>query len=411
MSNKETVLSFRFAGDRDLQKNLLNDKRLKKFTDEILSNQTNAGRLHIRNLLGNSLRVSESSAPEISELFTHCQNTLHLNEKSLHAFIYNSPEVNASCFYDGEEITIGISSELVKVMSKDELTFVIGHEFGHALYDHYRLPAHGLCQGNVPASKTLKLMSWSRQAEISADRAGLLCCDDIKAATNSFIKLSCGLSEEYVSLNIDDFVSQLDELKEFEDCDDSDVCYSSHPLSPLRVSALNNFWISEGFSKLSTKKISNQLTDEEVDKKIFEILNFMEPENNKKVSKNNSQDLKKTDFLIVSSYYVASADQDFAKRELVSLKEVCGIEEVDAFITNLEAHQDIKKHISKELTETAKTFKKKSKSLKCSALQSIVTIARSDGELAKEEIVALYEIAKMIGLKETFVDNILRFLD
>ena len=91
-------------------------------------------------------------------------------------------------------------------------------------------------------------LSWSRQAEISADRAGLLCCDDIKAAKNSFIKLSCILKEEYASLNIDDFVSQLDELKEFEDCDDSDDCYSSHPLSPLRVSALNNFWISEGFS-------------------------------------------------------------------------------------------------------------------------------------------------------------------
>ena len=69
------------------------------------------------------------------------------------------------------------------------------------------------------------------------------------------------------------------------------------------------------------------MTDEEADKKIFEILNFMEPENNKKVPKNKAQDLNKTSFLILSSYYVASADQDFAKRELVSLKEVCGNEE------------------------------------------------------------------------------------
>ncbi len=410
MSSKTTVMGFRFAGDRDLQENLLKDKRLKKFTDEILSNQTNAGRAHIRNLLGNSLRVSETSAPEIYKLFSHCQDTLHLNEKPLHAFIYHSPEVNANCFFDGEEITIGISSELVKVMSEKELTFIIGHEFGHALYDHYKLPAFGLCQGNVPASKALKLMSWSRQAEISADRAGLLCCDDIKAATNSFIKLSCGLGDQYVSFNIDDFVSQIDELKEFEDNEDSDECYSTHPLSPLRVSALNNFWQSEGFSKLSSKS-SKQLTDEEVDQKIFEILNFMEPEDNKKISKNNSQKSDKTDFLLLSSYYVASADEDFAKKELVSLKDVCGKEEVEVFISNLESHKDIRKNISKELKESAANFKKKSKPIKCSSLQKIVTIARSDGELAKEEIDALYEIAKLIGVKETFIDQILKFLD
>ena len=254
-------------------------------------------------------------------------------------------------------------------------------------------------------------MSWSRQAEISADRAGLLCCDDIKAATNSFIKLSCGLSDEYVSFNIDDFVSQLDELKEFENSDDSDDCYSTHPLSPLRVSALNNFWISEGFNKLSSNKASKQLSNEEVDKNIFEILKFMEPEDNKKSSKNNLAESNKLDFLLISSYYVASADQDFAKKELISLKDVCGKEAVDAFILKINKQGDVEKYISQELKRSAENFKKKSKPIKCSNLQKIVTIARSDGELAQEEIEALYEIAKLIDIKETFIDQTLKFLD
>ena len=59
----------------------------------------------------------------------------------------------------------------------------------------------------------------------------------------------------------------------------------------------------------------------------------------------------------------------------------------------------------------AQHFKKKSKPIKCSNLQKIVTIARSDGELAQEEIEALYEIAKLIDIKETFIDQTLKFLD
>ena len=106
----------------------------------------------------------------------HCQKILGLEDKDILPFIYNSHEVNAYCSYSGQDIVIGLSSQLVKLMSKNELVFVIGHELGHALYEHYKLPASGLCQGSIPPSRTLQLMSWSRQAEISADRAGLICC-------------------------------------------------------------------------------------------------------------------------------------------------------------------------------------------------------------------------------------------
>jgi len=62
-------------------------------------------------------------------------------------------------------------------MSQDELNFIVGHELGHALFEHYALPTHGILdEGNIDAEKAMRLMSWSRRAEVSADRAGLYIC-------------------------------------------------------------------------------------------------------------------------------------------------------------------------------------------------------------------------------------------
>ena len=98
----------------------------------MLKDQTASLNENIRGLLSNSLRVSKKSAPEIYKSFLHCQNALGLEDKQILPFIYNSYEVNAYCSYNGNEIVIGLSSELIKLMSRDELIFVIGHELGHA---------------------------------------------------------------------------------------------------------------------------------------------------------------------------------------------------------------------------------------------------------------------------------------
>jgi len=408
---KEVVSSFRFSGDRSLQQSLLKDKSLKKNTDQIIKDQSKQARSHLRTLLGQSFRITPSSSPAIHKQFMHCQEVLHLKDKELHPFIYNSSEINAYCVLFEGEIIIGVSSEMIKIMTEKELTFIIGHEFGHHLYEHYKLPASGLCQGSRFApSKTLKLMSWSRQAEISADRAGLLCCEDINAATGSFIKMSCGLGEPYVAFNVDEYLAQVDELDKLEDADNTDECYSTHPLNPLRVIALNNFWLSESFTKFFNKANSDkQLTDEEMDNKIFEILHYMDPESKRKSAKKS--DPKKDDFLILSGYFVASADDDFAKSELKSLKEICGKKNVEAFLKTIETKRNKETYIKKNLEEISKKFAKSKKPVKCSALQKIITIARSDGILAEQEKEALYYIASLIGVKDNFIDQILKFLD
>ena len=117
---------------------------------------------------------------------------LGFGEAPLNAFINSSQELNASCGFDGKEITIELNSGIIKAFTESELMFIIGHEFGHALFNHHSLPrAYGIYQNvSLAPSKVLKLMSWSRQAEISADRVGLLCCGDIEASIKSSYKVA-----------------------------------------------------------------------------------------------------------------------------------------------------------------------------------------------------------------------------
>ena len=311
--------------------------------------------------------------------------------------------------------------------------FIIGHEFGHALFNHHSLPAYGIYQNvSLAPSKVLKLMSWSRQAEISADRVGLLCCGDIEAASRALIKLQCGgLDENYISFDQNDFQKQVIER---EGVDKTDEIYFTHPLSPLRVSAILDFWKSEAMSLINKIPKKDLITNDEVDKNISKVLEKMNPEVKTKQEVKN-----KENFVLYAAYYVlvqdnisdetmqlkmvVPEDKDNAIKqgaidisdsaylsELNSLRDICGSEEVDLFIKEIACKLNMVEFTEK-IKELSMQFKKSKKGIKCGALEKTITVARADGELSSNEKNALYFVTTLIGIKKDFVDQILKFLD
>jgi Zn-dependent protease with chaperone function len=94
-------------------------------------------------------------------------------------------------------------------------------------------------------------------SEFTADRAGLLCCQDKDAAIRSFMKMGGLPIKEYNNLNYQTFLQQASEFKSLDyDGLNKIVKYitiaeQSHPWTVMRAAELIN-WIDEGtYAKLA----------------------------------------------------------------------------------------------------------------------------------------------------------------
>jgi hypothetical protein len=95
---------------------------------------------------------------------------------------------------------------------------------------------------------TVGLLEWSRKAELSADRAGLLASQDPTAALRTHMKLASGGTLE--ELDVTSFLSQGAEYDEGGDVRESLIKLSllqqqSHPFAVVRATELRR-WIDTG---------------------------------------------------------------------------------------------------------------------------------------------------------------------
>jgi Zn-dependent protease with chaperone function len=122
-----------------------------------------------------------------------------------------------------------LHSALVDDFTDDELLYVIGHELGHIKCGHllYKmvganlillLEALGQYVPFAPQFLAYPLVAaffeWSRQAEFSCDRLGLLTCQDPKVAQQANMKLGCGHTRFQSEANVDEFVRQAREYSD-----------------------------------------------------------------------------------------------------------------------------------------------------------------------------------------------------
>jgi len=95
------------------------------------------------------------------------------------------------------------------------------------------------------------LYYWDRMSEFTADRAGLLCCQNKDAMVRAFIKMAGLPIKEYRELHPDTFIQQAHDFKML-DVDNMNkfiklisIADSTHPWTVMRASELFR-WIEEG---------------------------------------------------------------------------------------------------------------------------------------------------------------------
>jgi Zn-dependent protease with chaperone function len=180
-------------------------------------------------LTGSHLRVTPDSVPDVHEKLVAACDLLDLPTVP-DLYIAGGGDLNA--FTAGvERPLIVLNSGLIDSLTDDELLFVIAHEVGHIKSGHvlyYQiaefLPVIGAIVGSATfglgelfsAGLQVALLNWKRMSEFTADRAGLLGCQDANVPITAMIKIA-GLPQKYHgAINPEDFIAQAREFKAFD---------------------------------------------------------------------------------------------------------------------------------------------------------------------------------------------------
>jgi Zn-dependent protease with chaperone function len=184
-------------------------------------------------------------------------------------YVTMDPNPNAYTFGHKRPFIV-ITSGLVDLLGDEELLFTIGHELGHIKAGHvlYTVLAKNIAsivaaigqatlgigtllgQGLVVA-----LHDWYRKAELTADRAGLLCVQDIDPCINVFMKFAGGGGRLWAEMDRFEFLRQIDA---YEDEDRSAIgkayktfvtVWRTHPFPILRAKELR-LWLTDGYDRL-----------------------------------------------------------------------------------------------------------------------------------------------------------------
>jgi Zn-dependent protease with chaperone function len=207
-------------------------------------------------LLGSSVKVTGEQFPKLRQIAERCADTLHIPVPS----IYVTPaigELSAHTLGTNEDAYIVINAALIDHLSEQELAFVVGHECGH-IHNNHVVYTTALYYLTVSASfyvrwivqpAILALRAWARRAEITCDRAGLICTRDLDLATSAFVKLALGSQKLYQDLKVEEYLKQLEEGRKgfgrFAEY------FRSHPYLPKRIEALRMFAESDFYRALS----------------------------------------------------------------------------------------------------------------------------------------------------------------
>jgi Zn-dependent protease with chaperone function len=206
----------------------------------------------------NSLRVGPSQFPEVYEMTRDCARRLGIGLPTL--YIYPDPTIiNAyTLAVEDDSPIIVIHSCLLERFSHGELKAVIGHECGHIHNNHgiYDTAANIILQSMSAGLPILRqilsllllplryaLQAWSRAGEVTCDRAGVICSDDVNDELTSKAKFLYGGAFGTGEINLESILRQYDMIRstpvrllELE---------STHPLPVRRMFAVREFMNSE----------------------------------------------------------------------------------------------------------------------------------------------------------------------
>jgi len=220
--------------------------------------------------MGRSVRCGPRQCSTLYEIMRESCAILDMPEPEL--YISSNPFPNA--FAGGvERPYIVVRSAMIENLNDEELYHLIGHELGHIKAGHVlyfsgasilfplleMVGRRTLGMGDaVSIGLVMAFYEWSRQAEISADRAGMLVSQSMNLSLDANMKLCAGPSRFMGELNRDAY---LDQARMYQDMPSWDAIgkliwfylmnwQSSHPLFVHRAQEMERWACSGAFERI-----------------------------------------------------------------------------------------------------------------------------------------------------------------
>ena len=373
--------AFRSERDLVLSKAILSDSDVRLWLTRLEWEEKKLGTR--RALLAQALRLTDVVAPDIHSVLRVCCETLSV-EQDVELYVFPSPVFNAACARpEGGRVFVLLSSALMEGFDPEELRFVVGHELGHHLFSHHNIPTGVLLTegAGLEPQLLLQIHAWQRYAEISADRAGLLCSGGLQGGARALFKLSSGLRAAPNPERIQAFLEQAEELyRENELSNSADRAprsdwLASHPFSPVRLKAAQAFANSEAFD-------DEGIPLTQVETEVSDLMVLMEPSYLEE--KTEAAEAMRR-LLFAAGVVVAAATDSISSDEIRVLESLMGPGRVprEPDVDRVRAHLSTDVEKVKELVERGR---------RAQLIRDLVAIARADNEVDEIELSTILEV-------------------
>lgn len=228
--------------------------------------------------------LSRAALPDVFADLAHCAHTL--GAATPPTVVGPCPPSEQGCFGSDRHPYVRASSLLLTTTTSPQRRFTLGREVGHIAAGQvswstlYALlvdqggvrrvarqalgPALELFLAPISVGTRVALSAWHRAAELSADRAGLLCAGDLTAAQEALLRNVLGVDAE---VDVARYVAQATHTDAAEAPSRWAEALASQPWTHKRLRALELFarselWVTAGHDPVGDELLSHAELDE-----------------------------------------------------------------------------------------------------------------------------------------------------
>lgn len=361
-----------------------------------------------RELLKRSMNLTPEMSPQLYKILERVKTILSV-KKNMQLFVYQSGNYHGVVRESGDNsLSVILSSSMIENFDPTELLFLIGKYTGQYLFGHHEITLQRFLEKGADYLSpfvVMKLYSWSRNAEISSDRLGLLCVDQFETVAKTFFKLSSGLSMQNIHFDVVKYIAPFRDLKvKFnEDNIPATLLHSSHPFAPIRIRALEIFYQSRLYKEI-TGKGNGIFTKDVVEKKVEELTATIDPSF---VNKADSSSQHVQEFILLAGFAIALSNGVVDKEEVDALRSVVSKEVFASMIAKVNG---------KSMTELDTMMKTMiqgplklylTNNIKHNIVKNLAIISYADGSIEDVEIHVIYRVCDFLAVQRSFADSII----